>query len=135
MLNKTITFFRTLTFGGLLGLGIAWLTYKHNQPYFTGKVLETHFLAFGGALGASVHRAIDSALRFIMDPLFSYIKYRVKLWLLNGARMRGQIREVDYQYWGYILTVKFIFGEEIKVTPSDNPTVGGASGTSKHLMP
>src|SRR5215467_4533595 len=120
--DKAITFLRSLSFGGLLGLGVAWLAYRQNQPYFVGKVIETHFLLFGSALGASVHRAIDSVLRAIMKPLFGHIEYYGKIAQLTHRRDKGRIGDVEYQSLVSRLTVRFFVGEETE-------------GTSKQLSP
>ena len=112
--DKIITFFRSLTFGGLIGLGVAWLTYKHNQSYFAGNALETHFLAFGSALGASVHRAVDSALRFVMKPLFDHVDYYLKLAQLTRLKQKGRIGDNEYTNLVNSLTVKFFAGEDVK---------------------
>src|SRR5262245_57161727 len=112
--DKIITFFRSLTFGGLIGFGVAWIIYKRNQSYFAGNVLETHFLAFGSALGASAHRAIDSALRFVLKPLFDYVDYYLKLAQLTHLKQKGRIGDAEYQDMVNSLTVKFFVGEDVK---------------------
>ena len=130
--DKVITFFRSLTFGGLIGMGVAWILYKRNQSYFEGKVSETHFIAFGSVLGISVHRAIDSALRFVMKPLFDHIDYFLKLAQLTMLKQKGRIGEAEYQNLVNSLTVKFFVGEDVE---TKTPRKAVSAEPNKQLPP
>jgi hypothetical protein len=73
-----LEFFRSLTFGGLVGAGIAGIIFL-KIPYLQTITSLPAIMAYGGVAGAGAQRAIESVINFVIAPFGRFITYYEKL--------------------------------------------------------
>lgn len=73
-----LDFFRSLSFGGLLGAGVAGIIYL-KFPYFHSVVGLKSFMLYGGLVGAGAQRGIEAFINALISPIGQFIIYYEKL--------------------------------------------------------
>jgi hypothetical protein len=91
--DKLLEFFRSLTFGGLVGIGIAVFIYVRYKAALSGIVEFKIFASLGCALGTIAHRGIDRTMRAVFGPVGRFIADYEKFVELAVLRQRGLITE------------------------------------------
>jgi len=109
-------YFRSLSFGGLLGAMIAGSIYL-KFPYFQAFTGLTGAMFFGGVIGAGVQRAIQAAVNFIISPVGRLITYYENLIELDLLRHWGKITDEDHQR----INAKLTEGRFLGTTLPDKP--------------
>jgi len=109
MLNLNIfNYLRSLSFGGLMGIGIAAYLYLRYPQWFKGNVTFDYFIVFGGLLGAAIHSSIGAMIRALLFPLVRFVDYYSKIIqieflhrhdILNSKVSRDVIHEVTKAYF------------------------------------
>jgi hypothetical protein len=93
-----IKFLRSLSFGGIVGSGIAGILYLRFPQFFGSVITLQDILIFGGALGASIHRGIDAiVVGGILHPLGKTMNYYGKLVQLEVQRRKGMMDHKTYR--------------------------------------
>ena len=93
-----IKFLRSLSFGGFVGSGIAGILYLRFPQIFGTAITLNDMLIFGGALGASIHRGIDSiVVGGILHPLGKTMNYYGKLVQMEIQRRKGMMDHKTYR--------------------------------------
>lgn len=87
-------FLRSLSFGGLLGCGAAYITFLTYPQLFAGHATLETAVIFGSLLGASLHRVIDAlVVQGLLRPFGRSAHYYVKLAELRLLKRKGLITE------------------------------------------
>ena len=107
-----LNFFRALSFGGLLGCGLAGLIYMSYPNLFVNVIGIKTFVAFGGFLGAGFQQLIETTVKFVLRPLSDLIIYYEKLVELSILKSTGRISQGQYQAISYKLTEQRFLGKE-----------------------
>ena len=92
---------RSLGFGGLVAGGIGAIIYFR---YFKqlGYVGPYIFIGAWAAFGLAAQEAIERVLGFVFRPLFSYVKFRLKLVEIDRLVKKGRLTPKE----GHALIVK-----------------------------
>jgi hypothetical protein len=80
-LRSTIETARSIGFGGLIGVGIGAIIYLHmygSFDYFRFREAAI-FLGISGVIGIGCQHAIERVLGFVFQPVFGYVRFRLKL--------------------------------------------------------
>ena len=104
-----IGYVRSLSFGGLLGCGIAYLIFLSYPHLFEGRASLEAVIIFGSLLGAALHRAIDACLfKTFLQPFGRFTNYYGKLieltlhhraGLMDHEQYKQFKNELDHQYF------------------------------------
>jgi RNA polymerase sigma factor (sigma-70 family) len=115
-LRSLISSLRSLSFGGLLGCGVAYLIFLSYPHLFVGRVSLEVVVVFGGLLGAWLYRVIEWCLvkPFLLPfgRLFEYYAKLVQLTLQNRAEL---IDDDSYKKIKYQLDLAYFLGPTDKV--------------------
>ena len=117
-----IEFFRSLSYGGLLGCGVAGVIYLLFYRTFEGVVSINTFVAFGGLIGAGAQQLIESVIRIALPPISSFISYYEKMIELSFLLHRGRITPEQHKEILSKLTQERFLGKrpnEQKLFPPD----------------
>lgn len=105
-------FLRALSFGGLVGSGLAILLYILFPQIFVGYISFQFMLVFGGLLGAAAHRGIDALIiRGMLYPFSRFTTFYGKLVQIELLKRRGIIDNRSYQRIKKEITTKYFLGE------------------------
>lgn len=88
---KFIDFLRSLTFGGLVGVGLAGLIYPHLPDYYHSLVTVYQFIIFGGFLGGSTHQLIETLVKYAVLPATRTVLFYEKILELTMLERIGRI--------------------------------------------
>jgi hypothetical protein len=91
-----LDYFRSLSFGGLLGALIAGSIYL-KFPYFQSLIGLKGAMFFGGVLGGGAQRAIQAGVAFIIYPVGRFITYYEKMLELDALHAWGKISDEDHR--------------------------------------
>jgi hypothetical protein len=91
-----VDFIRGLTFGGLLGAGVAGLSYMVFPEFFASKVSLQSLVIFGGCIGTAGQQLIESVVRFAVLPATRTISFYEKMIELAVLRNRNHITQEQY---------------------------------------
>lgn len=91
-----LDFFRALSFGGLVGAGIAGIIYL-KSPYFHSSTSLKSFMFYGGLIGAGAQRGIEAIINTILFPLGRFIAYYERLVELSLLLHWGKISDDEYE--------------------------------------
>lgn len=119
---SSLNFFRTLSFGGLLGSGIAGLLFLSYPHLFVNVIGIKSFVLFGGLVGAAFHQVIESTLKYLLGPVGNFIDYHEKRIELAYLRKGGKISDKQYREILFKLTERRFLGKESsgkKLLPPD----------------
>lgn len=72
---NVLSYLRSLSFGGLVGSGIAGYLYLRYPHWFKDNVTFEYFVIFGGLLGASMHGFIGALIRLLLFPVARFVDY------------------------------------------------------------
>jgi hypothetical protein len=87
-------FLRSLSFGGLLGGGVAYLICLKYPQLLVEKTTPEMAVIFGSLLGASLHRAIDALIvQGLLPPFGRTVHYYTKLAEARFLKRNGIITE------------------------------------------
>ena len=93
-----INYVRSLSFGGLLGCGVAYLVFLSYPHHFDGRASLETVVIFGSLLGAALHRAIDALLvKALLLPFVKFTSYYGKLIELTLQHRAGLIDDELYK--------------------------------------
>jgi len=106
-----LTFFRALSFGGLVGSGIAGLVYLYFPQLFAGVVGIKTFIFFGACLGAGCQHFIEKLMMLVLRPVSDFISYYEKLVELMILRKAGQITDKEHASIIFQLTEQRFLGK------------------------
>lgn len=103
-----LTFLRSLSFGGLLGAGVALaLCVVFGQVEYT-----EYAIIYGGLLGAALHRIIDNLIiKGIFYPIGYFVAYYAKLIQIETLRRREIIDIKTCERIKRQLTLNYFTGE------------------------
>jgi hypothetical protein len=93
-LRSTLETARSIGFGGLLGIGIGALIYFYVDPNPPFNTLNPYVvLGISGVLGIGCQHAVERVLGFLFQPIFSYVRFRLKLLEIDQLLRSGRISE------------------------------------------
>ena len=114
--NGLRSFLRSLSFGGLLGCGVAYLIFLSYPHLFVGRVRLEEIVVFGGLLGACLHRIIDWCLvKPFLFPFGRFIEYYGTLMQLKLQNKAQLIDDDSYKKIKYQLDLAYFLGPTDKV--------------------
>ena len=116
-----LTFFRALSFGGLVGSGIAGLLFLQFPHLFAGVVGIKTFIFFGACLGAGCQQFIEKLMILILRPVSDFITYYEKLAELMILRKAGQITDKEHASIVFQLTEQRFLGKRTANVPALPP--------------
>ena len=106
-----ISFLRSLSFGGLLGCGVAYLVFLSYPNLFVGHVRVEAVVVFGSLLGACLHRLIDRCLvKGILSPFGRFLEYYGKLVQLTVQKRTELMDDDRYKELKYELDINYFLG-------------------------
>lgn len=111
-----LDFFRSLSFGGLVGAGIAGIIYL-KIPFLQTLTSLPAFMTYGGIAGAGAQRAIEAVINFIVAPIGRFIAYYEKLIELNFLLQWKKISEEEYKTINKKLTETRFLGSALPDKP------------------
>jgi hypothetical protein len=106
-----LDFFRSLSFGGLVGGGIAGIVYLRYPHLFKDIAGLKSFMLYGALAGASTQRTIEAAINLILFPLGRFIAFYESLVELEFLRFLGKVSEEQYKSIGEKLTEERFLGK------------------------
>lgn len=110
-----IGFLRSLSFGGLLGCGIAYLAFLNYPQLFVGHATLEVVVIFGSLLGACLHRAIDAlVVKGLLLPFGRFADYYGKLVQLRLQKRAGLIDNNLYKQIKNELDLAYFLGPAAK---------------------
>lgn len=115
-----LDFFRSLTFGGLLGSLIAGAIYL-KFPYLHTLTSLHAAMIFGGLVGAGTQRGIQSLVRSIIYPIGRFLSYYEKLIELDLLLHWGKISKAEYETLNSKLTQTRFLGAPLGDSPQLPP--------------
>lgn len=93
-----ISYVRSLSFGGLLGCGVAYIVFLTYPHLFEGRASLEAVVIFGSLLGAALHQAIDACLiKTFLLPFGRFTNYYGKLIELTLQHRAGLIDDESYE--------------------------------------
>jgi hypothetical protein len=116
-----LTFFRALSFGGLVGSGVAGLLYLKFPQVFAGVVGIKTFIFFGACLGAGCQQLIEKLVGLVLKPVSDFISYYEKLVELAILRQTGQINDKEHASIVFQLTEQRFLGKRAIDVPALPP--------------
>jgi hypothetical protein len=111
-----LDYFRSLSFGGLLGALIVGLVYL-KFPYFQAFTGLKGAMFFGGVIGAGTQRAIQAVITFIIYPIGRFITYYEQLIELGALHAWGKISDDEYKTISSKLTESRFLGAPLRDKP------------------
>jgi hypothetical protein len=91
MLN-IIGYLRSLSFGGVMGSGIAAYLYLRYPHWFKDNVTFEYFTVFGGLFGASIHNTIGAVVVAFLFPIVKFADYYSRMIQLS---LLGRLNVLD----------------------------------------
>jgi hypothetical protein len=102
---------RSLGFGGLLGVLIAYIICLNFPQLIIGAITLKHILAFGSALGICTHRLIDNLIiKSLIKPVYKFVSYYTKLTQLEIQHRKGYIDDVNHKLIKNDLDYEYFLG-------------------------
>lgn len=102
---------RSLGFGGLLGVLIAYTLCLRFPQLIVGPVTLKYVLAFGSALGMCTHRLIDMlVIKSFLNPAYKFVAYYAKLAQLEVQHKQGYIDDINYKLIKSDLDYEYFLG-------------------------
>jgi hypothetical protein len=112
-----ISYVRSLSFGGLLGCGVAYLVFISYPHLFDGRASLETVVIFGSLLGAALHRAIDACLvKTFLLPFGRFTNYYGKLIELTLQHRAGLIDDELYKHIKSELDREYFLGSISKAS-------------------
>lgn len=116
-----LTFLRSLTFGGVIGIGVFGFLFLAYPAFYSQYIRFEYMVTFGGALGAACHRGIDAILvKGILYPLGRKAEYYETLWELEQQRKRGMDEET-YLHIRRSLAEQYFLNRTLNSVESQTP--------------
>lgn len=118
--SEIFIFIRSLSFGGLLGvgLGVAFCIIFQQTLYLKYAII------FGGLFGASLHRIIDNVfIKGVLYPLGRFIEYYGKIAQIEILRKRGIIDTKTCEKIKKEKTLDYFLGKETNKELTENKRV------------
>ena len=91
-----LDFFRSLSFGGLVGAGIAGIFYL-KFPYLQTLTSLPVFMTYGGVAGAGAQRAVEAVVNFILSPIGRFISFYEQLFELDFLLWWKKVDDEEYK--------------------------------------
>jgi hypothetical protein len=104
-------YLRSLSFGGLVGGGIAGLVYI-NVPYLHTLTDIWNFMLYGSMLGAAVHRGFSRLSQLVLHPLGRFLIYYEQQIELDLQFYFGRISQEEYKAFRAELTKQRFLGSK-----------------------
>ncbi len=115
-----ISFLRSLSFGGLLGCGVAYLVFLSYPHLFVGHVRVEAVVIFGSLLGACLHRLIDVCLvKGILSPFGRFLEYYGKLVQLTVQKRTELMDDDRYKELKYELDIDYFLALLLSLEPTN----------------
>jgi hypothetical protein len=89
-------FFRSLSFGGLAGMGIAGIIYL-NFPYLQTLTNLESFMMYGALIGGISHRAFAKVCEIILHPIGRFLTYYEQRIELQFLLKHGNLTAEKYK--------------------------------------
>jgi hypothetical protein len=106
-------FLRSLSFGGLLGGGLAYLLFLSHPQLFAERATLEAVVIFGSVLGAALHRVIDACLiKTFLLPFGRFINHYGTLVHLTIRKRAGLMEDDEYRHIMTDLDRKYFLGQD-----------------------
>ncbi len=96
ILRPLLALLGSLTFGALLGGGLAGLFYTCIVIPSAPAIPFTPFFASGLFLGSALHKLIEGAWNLMLGPIFKMGKTEIQLFKLHRYAKRGLVSQATY---------------------------------------
>jgi len=103
----------SLTFGALLGGGLAGLFYTLIVIPSSSAIPFTPFFISGLFLGSALHKLIEGAWNLMLGPIFKMGKTEIQIFKLNRHARRGLIDEATYLKLADMIIKEDILGDRV----------------------
>lgn len=96
-ITTIVQFFKSLSFGGIVGVGLFLVLYNF-YPNLFGEKLDFYSLMFlSSCIGAAIHNGIDAIIvKKILSPFYRFSTYYFNLIQLHFDHQQGIIDEKDF---------------------------------------